>query len=108
MTTSVILLLIPRLIRPVDNMFADYLGTPNENSLFLSPTNPLEIGKVIQSLKANKAEGPYSIPSNFLKLLSPTCSEILSPIFNSCLNSGITLLVLKLPRLFQSLKRIQL
>ena len=76
-------------IRPVDKNFSDYLGAPNESSIFLSPTNPLEIGKVIQSLQANKAEGPYSIPSNFLKLLSPTCSEIFSSIFNSCMNSGI-------------------
>ena len=75
-------------IRPVDKMFADYLGTPNEDSFFLSPTDPMEIGLVIQSLKPNKAEGPNSIPTNFLKLLSPTCSEILSSIFNSCMNSG--------------------
>ena len=76
-------------IRPINKSFADYLCEPNQSSMFFSPINAIEIGKIIQSLHVNKAQGPSSIPTNFLKLLSPTCSEILSDIFNSCLTLGI-------------------
>ena len=76
-------------IRPANKSFKDFLSTPNEHSIFLSPTDSYEIGNIIQSLNDNKALGPNSIPTYFLKLLSPTCSEIFSSIFNSCINSGI-------------------
>ena len=76
-------------IRPTDKTFHDYLGRPNQQTLFLSPIDALEIGMIIQSLQVNKAQGPNSIPANFLKLLSSSCSEILSTIFNSCLETGI-------------------
>ena len=92
-------------IRPVNKSFKDFLGTPNQSSLFLSPTNALEVGKVIQSLNVNKTEGPNSIPTNFLKLLSPTCSEILSSIFNSCISSGIYPSCLKTARVIPVFKK---
>ena len=76
-------------IRPVNKTFKDFLGIPNQHSLFLAPSDALEVSNVIRSLHENKAQGPYSIPTNFLKLLSPSCSEIFSSIFNSCMSSGI-------------------
>ena len=82
-------------VRPVNKCFSDYLSAPNQASLFLFPTDAIEIGYVIQSLSLNKAQGPNSIPTNFLKLLSPICSEIFSSIFNSCMISGIYPLCLK-------------
>ena len=95
-------------IRPVNKCFKDFLGTPNNFSFFLSPTDALEIGKVIQTLHDNKAQGPNSIPTNFLKLLSPTCSEVLSSIFNSCMSTGIYPTCLKSANVIQSSKRIHL
>ena len=76
-------------IRPINKSFSDYLDAPTQSSLFLSPIDACEIGKIICSLDENKAHGPNSIPTKFLKLLSPTCSKVLSSIFNSCLRAGI-------------------
>lgn len=76
-------------IRPIEKPFSEYLGTPNQSSLFLSPTNASEIGKIICSLQDDKAHGPNSILTKLLKLVSPSCSEVLSSIFNSCLTAGI-------------------
>ena len=76
-------------IHPSQNSFSDFLGLPNNNSLFLYPTNAAEVGKIILSLNENKAHGPGSIPTNILKLIAPTFSNLLSKIINTCLSAGI-------------------
>ena len=42
--------------------FLSTSGSPQLNSFYLSPTNPVEIEQVIGNLNPNKATGPYSIP----------------------------------------------
>ena len=52
------------------------------NSLYLSPTTPNEIGNIIQSLNENKSTGPNSIPIFILKFLESFFSYWLSLIIN--------------------------
>ena len=49
-------------ILPTTKHFIDILGQPNLNSIFLYPTTPMAIHKMIQNLADSKASGPYSIP----------------------------------------------
>ena len=75
-------------IIPSKQSFSTFLGLPNEKSLFLRPTSADEIGRSISALKESKATGPGSIPTNIIKLISPTLSPLIAIIINSCLTSG--------------------
>ena len=52
---------------------------------FLSPTDSSEIECIISQLKNGKAGGPYSIPCNLLKMLTPHTSPILTIHINESL-----------------------
>ena len=54
----------------------------NENSIFIQPTNPLELIRIINNLNANKASGPYSIDYEILHLIKLIIAEPLSRIIN--------------------------
>ena len=69
--------------------YSYFLKNPNPKSLFLTPSTATEIGEIIVSLKNNKATGPGSIPTNILKLLSPTLSPLISKIINISFSTGI-------------------
>lgn len=64
-------------IRPTSISPMDYMGDTNSHSIFMKPTTTIEIGNLILSLQENKATGPGSIPTTFLKLLAPTISPLL-------------------------------
>ena len=67
----------------------------NRNSIFLSPTNPEEILRVVDSFSETKLAGPHSIPVRILKLLK---LDIASPIFtliNKSFEMGIFPTLLK-------------
>ena len=68
--------------------FSTFLNDANENSFFIYPTNEIEIANQIIDLNSNKAEGPSSIPTEILKLISPTISQPLSDIINLSFNTG--------------------
>ncbi len=59
-------------ISPSQKHFRSYLNknTNTNNSLFLSPTDPEEINKVITILKSKKSCGDDGISSSFLKKLN--------------------------------------
>ena len=69
--------------------YTDFLKNPNPKSMFLKPTTATEVGKIISSLENSKATGPASIPTNILKLLSPTLSPMISKIINISFSTGI-------------------
>ena len=71
-----------------EKIFTDYLGAPNPESIFFQPTSPHVMHKLISQLEDKKANGPGSIPNFFLKMIGPEASNILTDIFNECLQSG--------------------
>ena len=49
--------------------FQDFLHHPNEESLFIIPTDAHEVNLIISSLNSDKSTGPNSFPTKILKLL---------------------------------------
>ena len=49
--------------------FQDFLHHPNEESLFITPTDAHEVNLIISSLNSDKLTGPNSLPTKILKLL---------------------------------------
>ena len=68
--------------------YTDFLGQPNNNYFFISPTNKTEIISCISSLESNKGSGPVSIPVNILKLLKHDISEPLAELINLSFSTG--------------------
>ena len=62
--------------------FHQYLKDRNEHSIFIQPTNPLELIRIINNLNANKASGPYSIDYEILHLIKSIIADPLSRIIN--------------------------
>lgn len=58
------------------------------NSLFLSPTDPIEIEKIIDNLKSGKASGPDGISTTFIKHGKEEIAFILTNLINECLSNG--------------------
>ena len=76
---------IPNPIKP----FQHHLIRPNPHSLFMAPCVPLEINKVISSLKPKSSCGHDKISSKLVKMLKESVSLPLSIIVNKSLESGI-------------------
>ena len=68
--------------------FHQYLKDRNEHSIFIQPTNPLELIRIINNLNANKASGPYSIDYEILHLIKLIIAEPLSRIINLSFEKG--------------------
>ena len=68
---------------------SDYLGQTTDETIFLSPTTPADIGSLINYVKANKAIGPNSIPTKILKEFKNELSEPLKDMINVYFNKGI-------------------
>ena len=69
--------------------FQTYLGAPNPSSLILNPCDANEISDIISSFGANKACGPFSIPTHLLKEFSQQLSLPISIIVNKSLLEGV-------------------
>ena len=79
--------------------FKDYLNrrdakgklfiNTSTNSLFLSPTVPVEVEKIIDGLDMKKATGPNSIPNIILKSFKLLFSVWLSRLINLCFEVGV-------------------
>ena len=69
--------------------FSNYLDNPVLDSIYLYETNKEEIEKLIQKLKDSKGIGPNSIPTKFLKILSPAISQIISNLINISILNGV-------------------
>ena len=74
---------------PEYNHYSGFLKDPNPNSIFLTPTTPEEVIKVINSFSASKSTGPNSIPVHILKLLKHDISEPISFLINRSFTTGV-------------------
>ena len=66
-----------------------YINHDELGSLFMSPTSPDEIMKLIDSLDLKKAAGSDGIPSHLIKKTKAIIAPILSRLFNVCINKSI-------------------
>ena len=89
---------------PTYNHFSRFLGTPNPHSIFLAPTTPEEIAKVIGSFSTSKSSGPNSIPVKVLKLLKLDISEPISTLINRSFSAGVFPSALKVSKVIPVFK----
>lgn len=66
----------------------DYLPVPPTSSFFLFPVTSSEIEEEILNLHSRKATGPFSIPTELLKLLKHVVSKPLEILFNYSFSQG--------------------
>ena len=71
---------------------------PISESFFFSPSNPIEVLKVIETLKNGKSPGPDNIPVNLVKEHKFFFANFLSTVFNFSVSSGIFPDILKLAK----------
>ena len=64
-------------IIPTNKTHKDYLNVSIVNSFFLTPVNHKELESLIKEMNTSKSVGPYSIPTNILKL---SCSGLAKPL----------------------------
>ena len=67
----------------------DFLVARIAESFFIYPTNSSEIDSIILQLHKWKSVGPYSIPINLLKILSPNIASSLASLINEPFSTGI-------------------
>ena len=84
--------------------FTDFLGTPNPHSIFLRPTMPEEISKVIGSFSTSKSSGPNSVPFKVLKLLKHDISRPISLLINRSFATRIFPSALKISKVIPVFK----
>ena len=71
------------------NDFHSYLKSPCSSSIYLYPTSPQEITKLIYNLDSNKASGYDDISPFILKTAVHIISLPLSIILNLCISNGV-------------------
>ena len=69
--------------------FQDYLQHANRNSFFMMPTDPIEVSRIITSLKPKTSSGHDGISSKLLKCLTPSITVPISIIINKSFQTGI-------------------
>ena len=74
---------------PRSNEFVKYLGENNPNSIYLHPSNPNEIAKLIDKLNNKKATGPDNIHIKTVKSIKEIISKILTHVINICFTNGM-------------------
>ena len=76
----------------------DFLHHPNEESLFITPTDAHEINLMISPLNSDKSTGPNSLPTKILKLWKNEISAHLVGVFNLSLLSVVFPSILKIAK----------
>ena len=72
-----------------DKSFHDFLRDPNQQSLFLLPTNEEEVLRIIDSLKIGKSPGCDNISNSLIKNIAAGIVQPLVHIFNLSITNGI-------------------
>ena len=72
--------------------------------IFLRPTTPEEITKIIGNFSDTKSSGPNSIPVRILKLLNPEISKTISTLINRSFEMGVFPSVLKISKVIPVFK----
>ena len=75
-------------IPSANSTFDKFMTTPLRNSFVLFPVIASEIELEINNLNASKSNGPFSIPTKLLKILSNLLSAPLAFLFNYCFTVG--------------------
>ena len=73
---------------PEKTKYAEYLGPSNEHSIYLIPTIPEEISKIMSELSGKKASGPDEVAPRIMKENHETLSVVLSDLINISFNTG--------------------
>ncbi|XP_057305463.1 uncharacterized protein LOC130642393 [Hydractinia symbiolongicarpus] len=69
--------------------FSSFLKDSVPNSMFLSPTDDIEVLHCISSLDLGKSSGPFSIPAQIFSTVKTELSVPLSKLINLSFTSGI-------------------
>ena len=85
--------------------FNYFLNFHNENSFFISPTDPEEAQDLIRLMELDKAVGPSSIPTRILKYFKKQLSIPLSQLINLSFNKGVFRISLKLAKVIRIHKK---
>ena len=72
-----------------NNNFVKYLNTPLEYNFLFRSVDSTEIIMIINSLKSSKASGPYSIPTEILKIIKQNICYPLKEIINMSFATGV-------------------
>ena len=68
---------------------SSFLDRPNQETIFMLPTNEVEIEETILSLDSKKSKDIYEVSVDLLKYLAKHVSPILSDLFNECMSTGV-------------------
>ena len=75
-------------VNPNNKTHKDYLNVSKANSFFLSPVNHKELESLIKEINISKSVGPYSIPTNILKLSCLVLSKPLVKLIKFSFSEG--------------------
>ena len=95
MTSSLIADKVRSEIPDTNYHFPNFLKSRNRNWIFLSPNNPEEVLRVVDSFSETKSAGPHSIPVRILKLLKLGIASPISTLINRSFEMGIFPTLLK-------------
>ena len=92
-------------IPPTNHHYSDFLSNQNQNSIFLAPTSPEEVTKIIGSFSTYKSTGPHRIPVSILQTIKHDISTPISMLINSSFEYGIFPTALKTSRVVPIFKK---
>ena len=75
-------------VNPNNKTHKDYLNVSKANLFFLSPVNHKELESLIKEINISKSVGPYSIPTNILKLSCLVLSKPLVKLIKFSFSEG--------------------
>lgn len=85
-------------ISPTTGTIYPELRSSSMDSMFLTPTDEIEVAEVIGTLNNGKAEGYDKLPIELLKVVTPAIVNHLAYFFNHCVEYGIFPRSLKIGR----------
>ena len=80
--------LLKTLIIKLIKTHKDYLNVSRVNAFFLTPVNHKELESLIKEMNTSKSVGPYSIPTNILKLSCSVFSKSLVKLISFLFSEG--------------------
>ena len=92
-------------IRGTNYHFSNFLKSRNRNSIFLSPTSPEEVLRVVDFFSETKSAGPHSIPVRILKLLKLDIASPISTLINRSFEMGIFPTLLKTSKSYPNIQK---
>jgi len=86
------------------NKFKDFLKNRIRDSIYLHPSNPIEVFEVIQILKSNKSSDADDISPYFVRLAANIIADPISVLINHAFELGIIPDALKIAKLLPVFK----